>query len=567
MMKIVIVGGVAAGASAAARARRLSEEAEIVLLEKGEFVSFANCGLPYHVSGAIEKRDSLVVVTPKTLREWFNLDVRTMSEVTAIDREGKKVSVTDRGSGLSYQETYDKLILCQGAAALSLEVPGADDPRIFPLRTIPEMDGIIAAIDGGATAALVIGANYIGIEAAEALIQRGLSVDLVELQDQVMPALDREMANDLRFHIEDRGVRVHLDSSVQAFSEAGGRLVARLADGGSVVADLAVMAVGVRPDTALAEAAGLALGATGGVRVDRHMLTSDPDIYAAGDMVEVTDAVTGLSARIPLAGPANRQGRVAANHIFGRDDAYVSTQGSAIVKVFEMTAAITGASEKTLKAAGMDYRKIYLHPYGHASYYPGTEPMHLKLLFAPGDGRLLGAQIVGFDGVDKRIDVLATALRAGMTVHDLEHLELAYAPPYGSAKDPVNMAGFVGVNLLEGDVDFWYPEDFPERTAGGVILDVRTNIEYRNGHIAGALHIPLSELRSRLGELEPYRDRDIFTYCLTGIRSYYALRILRLNGYDNVYNLSGSWKTWTSHFQTRGEDGARLLPHTEAVED
>ncbi|MHB8967669.1 MAG: FAD-dependent oxidoreductase [Thermoleophilia bacterium] len=562
-MKIVVVGGVAAGASAAARARRLSEEAEIIVLEKGEYVSFANCGLPYHISGDIEKRDSLMVVTPETLRGWLNLDVRPRHEVTAIHRERKVVEVADIASGLTYEESYDKLILCQGAKPVRLDVPGVDHPRISMLRNIPEMDGIIAAIDGGARSATVIGANYIGVEAAEALRRRGLDVDLVELQEQVMPALDREMANDLRYHLEEHGVRLHLGTSARSFSDDAGRVMVKLGSGAAITADLVIMAIGVRPDTELAAAAGIELGGLGGIRVDGHMVTSDPDIYAAGDMVEVTDTVTGCQALIPLAGPANRQGRIAANHIFGRDESYQSTQGSAIVKVFDMTAAITGASEQTLKGAGMDYHKIYLHPFGHAGYYPGTASMHLKFLFAPDDGRVLGAQIVGFDGVDKRIDVLATAIRAGLTVFDLEHLELAYAPPYGSAKDPVNMAGFVGANLLNGDVDFWYPEDYPERTDRGVILDVRTNFEYKEGHIAGAVHIPLHELRARLGELGPWRDKPVFTYCLTGIRSYYALRVLRLNGFSQVYNLSGSWKTWGSYYRTTQEDGTVTVLHVE----
>lgn len=564
-MKIVIVGGVAAGASAAARARRLSEDAEIVLLEKGEYVSFANCGLPYHISGDIRKRDDLLIVTPENLREWLNLDVRTRHEVTAIDRERSTVSVDDLESGSKYEESYDKLILCQGARAVRLDIPGADDRRVLTLKTIPDMDEIIAAIGAGARAAVVVGANYIGVEAAEALRKRGLSVDIVELQEQVLPALDREMANDLRFHMEDHGVRVHLGASVGTFGEAGGSLSVELDNGETITADFAIMAVGVRPETGLAAAAGLALGAGGGVVVDEHMVTSDPDIYAAGDMVEVTDAITGLHARIPLAGPANRQGRVAANHILGRRDAYKSTQGSAIVKVFEMTAAITGASERTLKQAGMEYHKIHLYPFGHAFYYPGTEAMHMKVMISPGDGRLLGAQIVGYDGVDKRIDVIATAIHAGLTVYDLEHLELAYAPPYGSAKDPVNMIGFVGVNLLRGDIDFWYADDYPELTAEGIIIDVRTPREFKNGHIAGAVNLPLEEMRSRLEELEAFRDRPVFTYCLTGIRSYYALRLLKHKGFARVFNLAGSWMTWNSSHRARLDDGTVAVMHTESV--
>ncbi|MCB0127254.1 MAG: FAD-dependent oxidoreductase, partial [Caldilineaceae bacterium] len=358
----------------------------------------------------------------------------------------------------------------------------------------PDMDAIKAVVDQGAFSAVVIGGGYIGMEIAEALRHRAVKVDLVEMLPQVMPPLDPEMARDLAYHMESYGVSLHLGVTAQSFCDVDGAVQVELSDGLQLTADLVIMAVGVRPASSLAHSAGLAIGGRGGIQVDAHMRTSDPDIYAAGDMVEVTDTVTGEPTVIPLAGPANRQGRIIADHIFGRASAYRSTQGTAVLKVFDMTGGCTGASEKVLNRSHIPYRKIYIHPSGHAGYYPGTAPMHLKLLFAPDDGRVLGAQIVGYDGVDKRLDVFATALRAGMTVYDLEHLELAYAPPYGSAKDPVNMAGFVAANLLRGDVTFWYAEEYPEKTVSGTIIDVRSEEEFAAWHIPGAINIPVGEL-------------------------------------------------------------------------
>jgi len=546
-MKLVIVGGVAAGATAAARARRLSEDAEIIILERGGYISFANCGLPYHIGGEIKERDDLLIVTPEHMRENFNIDVRTGHEVLAIDREQKQLTVSNHETGSEYRQPYDKLLLCQGAAPVKPSLPGIDHPRLFTLRDLPDMDAIEEAIAAGAREAVVIGANYIGLEVMEALSRRGLTVQLVEMQKQVMPSLDREMTTSLEQHIEDHGVRFHPGVIAESFEGGEGHVTAVLSDGERLEADLVVLAVGVRPEVGLAHKAGLELGETGGVRVDRHMRTSDPDIYAAGDMVETLNTITGDAALIPLAGPANRQGRTAANHIMGRDSTYESTQGTAILKVFGMTAARTGATEKNLKAREIPFNKIYLHPYGHASYYPGTEQMHLKLLFSPGEGRILGAQIVGRDGVDKRIDVLATALRAGLTVFDLRDLELAYAPPYGSAKDPVNMAGFVAANMLRGDVEFWYAEDYPEKTAGGIIVDVRTRREYSRWHIEGAVNIPLHELRTRLDEVrELAGGRPIYLHCLVGIRSYNAWRILHNNGFTRIFNLAGGRRTFES---------------------
>lgn len=562
-MKLVIVGGVAGGASAAARTRRLCEDAEIIMLEKGEYVSFANCGLPYHIGGDIKKHGDLLIATPESFRKQFAIDVRVGHEVTSIDREKQSVRILEHVSGREYDETYDKLILSQGAAALRPLLPGIDHPRLFALRNIPDMDSIMELISEGANTAMVIGAGYVGLETVEALVQRGLDVHLLELQDQVLPVLDRELASDLLLHLEEKGVKVHLGTAASEFSDAIGRVEVLLDDGVAIIVDFVIMAVGVRPETGLARDAGLEIGQSGGVKVDEHMRTSDLDIYAAGDMVEVTDTVTGKAVNIPLAGPANRQGRVAADHICGRGSTYSTTQGTAVAKVFDMTAAITGVSEKVLRQAGFPYEKIYLHPFGHAAYYPGTAQMHTKVLFDPEYGRLLGAQIVGRDGVDKRMDVFAVAVRMGMTVFDLEHLELAYAPPFGSAKDPVNMAGFVGANILNGDVRQWFADEHPERTAAGTIVDVRTQKEFAAGHIEGAVNIPHDQFRERLDELRALRQ-PLFLHCLVGIRSYIAYRILDQNGFEEVYNLAGGWKTFTSYYRKRLEDGSVRVLHTES---
>jgi peroxiredoxin family protein/TusA-related sulfurtransferase/rhodanese-related sulfurtransferase len=411
---------------------------------------------------------------------------------------------------------------------------------------------------------VVIGGGYIGVEMAENFRHRGLEVDLVEMVDQVMPPLDREMARGVETHMRRHGVRLHLGTAAAAFRDEGGRIAVELKNTEVLTADLAVLSVGVRPDTALARAAGLALGPRGGIRVDAHLRTSDPAIYAAGDAVEVVDTVTGEPALIPLAGPANRQGRVVADNLCGRPSTYGSTQGTAIVKVFDMTAGATGASEKLLQRLGRPYHKVYLHPSGHAGYYPGSAPMHIKLLFAPDTGRILGAQVVGYDGVDKRLDVFATALRAGLTVGDLQHLELAYAPPYSSAKDPVNMAGFVASNLLAGDVRFWYAEDYPEKTERGTILDVRGLQEYERWHIPGAVNIPLGKLRSQLDRIP--RDRPLFLYCKVGFRSYLAYRLLRQRGFEPLATLAGGTMTFCSYHEAKVCTGApepALLPYAE----
>ena len=535
--RIVVVGGVAAGASAACRARRLEEDAEIVLLERGPHVSFANCGLPYHISGTIRDRAQLLVQTPEGLAARFALDVRVGHEVLAVDRAARRLRVRDRRAEAEYDLPYDRLVLAPGAAPVRPKVPGADHPRVFTLRSLEDLDAILAVLrSGDAGRAIVVGAGYVGLEVAEALTFAGLEVSLVEALPQLLAAADPEMAALLKPELTRNGVDLFLGTSVASFAPRGDGLLATLSSGATLEADLAVLAVGVRPETTLARAAGLELGPTGGIRVDAAMRTSDEAIFAAGDAVEVVDAVTGAPALLPLAGPANRQGRLAADAMAGRPAAYRGTQGTAICKVFELTIAATGPSEKTLKRLGRPHAKVYVHGGDHAGYYPGATPVHLKLLYDPADGRLLGAQAVGAKGVDKRIDVLAVALRAGMTVFDLEHLELCYAPPYGSAKDPVNVAGFVAANALRGDVLLADAEDVERPKPGQLVLDVRTPAEVAQDPVPGALCVPLDELRGRLGALP--EDTELLVVCAVGQRGYVACRILSQRGF-RCRNLSG----------------------------
>lgn len=550
--------------SAAARARRLSEKAEIVVLERSHYVSFANCGLPYHIGGDITDRDQLLLQTPQSLAETLNLDVRTGHEVITVNRGDQTITVRELTSGRQYIESYDKLVLCPGANPIRPNLPGIDHPRILTLRNIEDMDVIKTIVDKGIRQVVVIGGGYIGVEMAENLRHRDLGVTLVELADQIMPPLDQEMARDLQYHLEYHGVQLKLGTAATGFANVEGKVAVTLQDGTELLADFVLLAVGVRPDVGLIKGIGLTLGPRGGIQVNAQMQTSDPNIYAAGDAVEVTDTITGEPSLIALAGPANRQGRIVADHICGRDSAYTSTQGTAIIKVFEMTGGGTGASEKTLKHKNMPYHKVYIHPTGHASYYPGTTSMQIKLLFTPTDGKILGAQIVGYDGVDKRIDIFATAIRAGMTVYDLEELELAYAPPYGSAKDPVNMAGFVAANFLKGDINFWYAEDYPAAIDGGMIIDVRGATEYQSWHVPNAINIPLGQLRSQLASLPD--DKPIFLYCRVGFRSYLAHRILVQSGFNKVKTLAGGSKTFCSFHRTplcTGRPGIPFVAHAE----
>jgi NADPH-dependent 2,4-dienoyl-CoA reductase/sulfur reductase-like enzyme/rhodanese-related sulfurtransferase len=542
-MKLLIVGGVAGGASAAARARRLSEEAHIILFERGPDVSFANCGLPYYLGGEITERDKLLVTTAERLQNRYRLDVRVRSSVQVIDRAAKSVRVRDLLTGREYEETYDKLILAPGAAPIRPPLPGIDLPGIFTLRNLQDMDRIQATIKQGVRQAVVIGAGFIGLELVENLVRRGIATTLVELQDQVLPPFDKEMTTPIAEQLRARGVSLLLGQSAEVLEPRPDGIMVRLKSGHGLSAQLVVLSVGVRPENQLAIAAGLEVGPQGGIRVNEYLQTSDPDIYAVGDAIEVKDFVTGEPAQVPLAGPANRQGRIAADHIFGRHVRYRGTQGTAIVRVFDRTAALTGVSEKTLRRITHPYRKIYIHPTQHAGYYPGAEAMTLKLLFAPENGKVLGAQAVGGAGVDKRIDVLAVAIQAGMTVFDLEEMELAYSPQFGSAKDPVNMAGFVAAGLLRGEHPQTDVETVlaPAAMKSSLVLDVRTPEEFRAGHLPDAVNIPVDELRSRLGELP--RDRELTVYCQVGQRGYLATRILQQSGFSAT-NVGGGYKTY-----------------------
>jgi NADPH-dependent 2,4-dienoyl-CoA reductase/sulfur reductase-like enzyme/peroxiredoxin family protein/rhodanese-related sulfurtransferase/TusA-related sulfurtransferase len=548
MARIVIIGGVAGGASAAARARRISEDAEIVLIERGEYISFANCGLPYHIGGEIAERDRLLVQTPKSMEARFRIDVRTKTEAVAIDRERKSVTVRNTVTGAEERIPYDKLILSPGAEPIRIPIPGSDDPRVLTLRNIADMDEIIKVIDErNPGRAVIIGGGYIGLEMAEALRSRKIGVTLVELSPQVMGPVDPEIAEPLHQHMTLHGVDLRLETSVTEFVPTGDSMQARLSTGEIVDCGLAIMAIGVKPDVKLAAEAGLEIGKRGGIAVDDHMRTSDPEIFAVGDAVEVTDFVGGFPTLIPLAGPANRQGRIAADNALGRDSTYRKTQGTGICKVFDMAVGMNGMNEKLLKRMGTKYEKVYVHPASHASYYPGASPITLKLIYDPESGKILGAQAVGTDGVDKRIDVLAVAIRAGLTVFDLEELELAYAPPFGSAKDPVNYAGFTAANAIRGDVKLFHAEDVPNLHDDQLLVDVRTEEEVAAGTIPNAINIPIDELREHLAELP--KEKEIIAFCQVGLRGYLACRILSQHGFK-CRNLSGGYKTYTAVTKT-----------------
>jgi NADPH-dependent 2,4-dienoyl-CoA reductase/sulfur reductase-like enzyme/rhodanese-related sulfurtransferase len=542
-MKLVIVGGVAGGASAATRARRLSEEAEIVLIERGPDVSFANCGLPYHIGGEIADRKKLLVTTPERLHARFRLDVRVRSSVEAIDRAAKKVRIRDLASGRDYEESYDKLILAPGAAPLRPPIPGVDLPGIFTLRNLQDMDRIKASLDKGVRQAVMVGAGFIGLELVENFVHLGVATTVIEKIDQVLPPFDKEMTAPIAQKLRAKGVSLLFGTTAEAFEQTADGLLVRLNSGEAIPAQLVVLGVGVRPENKLAVDAGLEVAPRGGIRVNDYLQTSDPDIYAVGDAIEVKDFVTGEPAQVPLAGPANRQGRIAADNVFGRAVRFRGTQGTAIVGLFGLTAAMTGASEKTLQRTGKSFRMLYVHPANHAGYYPGAEQMTLKVLFDPQSGRVLGAQGVGGAGVDKRIDMLAVAVQAGMTMFDLEEVELAYAPQFGSAKDPINMVGFVGAGLVRGDhpqLDMSALLATPP-TERPFLLDVRNADEFAAGHLPAAVNISVDDLRSRLNELP--RDRQIAAYCQVGQRGYIATRILRQAGIDAT-NVSGGYKTY-----------------------
>jgi NADPH-dependent 2,4-dienoyl-CoA reductase/sulfur reductase-like enzyme/rhodanese-related sulfurtransferase len=547
--RILIVGGVAGGATCAARARRLSEEAEIIIFERGPYVSFANCGLPYYVGDVIKDEENLLVATPELFKQRFNIDVRIENEVMAIDRSKHEIEVKNLKTAAVYREGYDALVLAPGAKPIRPPLPGIDLPGIFALRTIPDSRRIRNWIGRkNVRNAVIVGGGFIGLEMAENLIRLGVSVTIFEMLRQVMPTLDPEIAVPIQDCLVAHGITLRLGDGVTRFERNhNGQIIVHSKTGDTSTADLVVLGIGVRPDIALAQAAGLEIGERGGIRVDDQMRTDDERIWAVGDAVEVRDIVTGQWSLIPLAGPANRQGRIAANVILGRESAFRGVQATSVCGVFDMIIASTGASEKALRRAGMAYEKIYLHPGHHVGYYPGARPISMKLLFAPQDGRILGAEAVGTEGVEKRIDVIAMALQMNGTVFDLEEAELCYAPQFGAAKDPVNIAGMIAANVLRGDLPLAHWEDTSQTEA--VVLDVRSAGEFEEEHVEGAQLIPLNELRERMSELP--KEREIWVYCGVGQRSYYATRALNQHEF-NVRNLSGGYQTYKAiRSQTR----------------
>lgn len=539
-MKVIIVGGMAGGASAAARLRRLNEHAEIIVLEKDRYISYASCGLPYYIGEVIKDRDDLFVQTPEDMKVRFNIDVRTENEVLRVNTKEKTVTVRSGTRGI-YEESYDYLVLSPGARAFRPDIPGIDSDRVLTLKNIPDADAIKSLTDEkGMKSAVIIGGGFIGIETAENLVKRGVAVSVTELFPHILSQFDEDIAVLLERELVRNGVNLFLNTSVTAIEEKEEKLEIVLSNGEKISADFVISAAGVVPDTDFLRDSGIELGPKGHIIVNDRMQTNVENVYAVGDAVEVTDYINGKKTAIPLAGPANKQGRTAADNIAGLDSVYKGTQGTSIIKVFSLTAACTGNNEKTLKRAGIPYKAVYVHPMSHASYYPGATQMTLKLLF-DGQGKILGAQAAGHDGVDKRIDVIATVIRLNGTVNDLAELELSYAPPYSSAKDPVNMAGFVAQNSLAGLSHLITWNEFEQLDKNDYILvDVRTETEYKKGHVDGAINIPVDELRERLHELD--RSKTIVVYCRVGYRGYIADRILSQNGF-RVLNITGGYKS------------------------
>ncbi len=541
-MKVVIVGGVAGGATAAARIRRLDEQAEIVVFERSGYISYANCGLPYYIGGAIEDAEELTLQTPESFDARFRVDVRVHHEVTAIHPEAKTVSVRNLATGEEFEESYDKLLLSPGAKPTQPRMPGMDIDKLFTLRTVEDTLRIRAHIDRHhPKSAVLAGGGFISLEVAENLRELGMDVTIVQKPKQLMNPFDADMASFIHAEMRKHGVKLALGYAVAGFEEKDGGVDVLLDGAESLHADMVVLAIGVTPESQLAKDAGLALGVRGSILVNDRMETSDPDIYAVGDVVQVKHFVTGQDALIALAGPANKQGRIAADNICGGDSRYTGSQGSSVIKIFDLTAAATGINEGTAKAAGIECDQVILSPMSHAGYYPGGKMMTMKVLFEKATYRLLGAQIVGYEGVDKRIDVLATAIRAGMKADELKELDLAYAPPYSSAKDPVNMAGFMIDNIMHGVVKQWYLKDADALPLDGsvTLLDTRTVGEYQRGHIDGFINIPVDELRDRLSELS--KAKPVYVICQSGLRSYIASRILTGNGFD-CYNFAGGFR-------------------------
>lgn len=541
-MKVVIVGGVAGGATAAARLRRLDESAEIIVLERSGFVSYANCGLPYYLSGVIKSQGALTLQTPESFKNRFAVDVRVRNEAVSVDPVAKAVTVRILDEGREYTETYDKLILSPGAQPIKPGLPGMDNPRILTLRTVEDTLAIRNYMEEYRPRnAVIVGGGFIGLEVAENLLDAGIPVTLLQLMDQVLPPLDYDMACEVHHYLRGKGLDLRLREEVEGFEEGSAGVSVLLKGKKPVPAELMIMAVGVLPETALARQMGLTLGVKGAIVVNEHMETSQPDVYAVGDAVEVRHAVAGVPSHIALAGPANKQGRIAADHICGVPSSFRGSMGSSVIKLFDMTVANTGINERQAKEAGIPYDKVINYSASHATYYPGARNMTIKTVFDPETGRILGAQAVGFAGVDKRIDVLATAIRGGLTAGDLEELDLVYAPPYASAKDPVNMVGYTIENLRMGLVwqHHWHDVEALPRDGSVTLLDVRMGYEYAAGHIPGAVNIPVDDLRGRMGELNP--SKPIYVNCHSGLRSYLACRILIQNGFT-CYNLSGGFR-------------------------
>jgi len=545
-MKTLIIGGVAGGASAAARLRRLNENDEIIIIERGEYVSFANCGLPYFIGGEITDRNMLTLQTPESFRKRFNIEVRVRNDAVKISPKAHTITVRDTDTGREYDESFDKLILSPGAEPILPDIKGINSPNVFTLRNIPDTIKIKEYMDTAKPKkAVVVGGGYIGVEMAENLVNAGLDVTIVELADHLIAPLDADMAAGVHRYIRSRGIKLYLNNGVTEITDNNVIL-----QNGAVKADMVIMSVGVRPETSLAKDCGITLNSRGSIIVSSRMQTNYPDIYAVGDAVEVKDFITGSPAFIPLAGPANKQGRMAADNISGIPSEYKGTQGSAVLKLFDMTVATTGLNEKRAKAEGIDYDKTYTYSASHASYYPNAVNMSVKVLWDRNTHKLLGAQIVGFDGVDKRMDVLAAAIRFGAEVTDLKELELCYAPPFGSAKDPVNMVGFVAENVINGTVKqfFWHDVEILPRDGSVTLLDVRTKTENARGMIDGFMNIPLDTLRDNIDKLP--KDKPVYVHCHSGMRSYIACRILTGKGYS-CYNLAGGWRLYESVINDR----------------
>ncbi|OME96746.1 MULTISPECIES: CoA-disulfide reductase [Paenibacillus] len=545
--KIVIVGGVAGGASAAARLRRLDESSTIILVERGEYISFANCGLPYYIGETILDRNKLMVQTVPGLSSRYQLDIRNLSEVTSIQRDEKMVTIKNLKTGETYTESYDYLILSPGAKPIVPDIPGLSESRnVFTLRNIPDTDRIKQFVDNdNPKEAVVVGGGFIGLEMAENLADRGIQVTVIEMANQVMAPLDYEMAAIVHSHLKEKGVRLILEDGVRAFHDGGQRI--ELSSGKQIRTDMILLSIGVRPENVLAVDAALPVNDRGGIRVNEYLQTADPNIYAIGDAIEVRDFILQSPTIIPLAGPANRQGRLVADHIYGKNNRYKGTLGSSIAKIFDLTVAATGANEKRLKQMNAPYQAIHVHPSSHAGYYPGAYSISLKLLFHPETGQIYGAQAVGADGVDKRIDVIATAIKGNLSVWDLTELELSYAPPYSSAKDPVNYAGYVASNMLDGLVEAVQWDEIDDLVGNGAtLIDVREPKEREAGYIPGSINIPLNDLRSRLKELP--ENETLYVTCQVGLRGYLAARILAEHGF-RVKNLDGGWKTYAAVYK------------------